>query len=299
MVNEINLSKCVISENDYPFIIAEIGNNHNGDMKIAKKLIDEAEKCGVNAVKFQTKDIETAFPQELLNKNYEGPNSFGKTYREHKQVLELSFDQLKELKVYSEKKNLIFFSTPFDIKSLENLDKLDMEIYKISSFHVTDLKLVEAIAAKKKPVIMSTGMSTISDIESAVKIFKKNNCEFELMHCVSDYPLSHYDANLVTINALKKKFNCRVGYSGHEPGLAVSFAAATLGISSLERHITLDRSMYGSDQSSSLEPRGMMELISSIKKILESFGEEKLGNITDTEKKMASKLRGHIKIKKS
>ena len=118
------------------------------------------------------------------------------------------------------------------------------------------------------------------------------------MHCVSDYPLNHLDANLVTINALKKKFNCKVGYSGHEPGLAVSFAAATLGISSLERHITLDRSMYGSDQSSSLEPRGMMELVSSVEKILESFGQEKLGNITETEKKMATKLRGHIKLKK-
>ena len=146
MVKEIKLNNCIISENNYPFIIAEIGNNHNGDMTIAKKLIDEAQKCGVNAVKFQTKDIETAFPQELLNKNYEGPNSFGKTYREHKQVLELSLNQLKELKEYSEKKNLIFFSTPFDIKSLENLDKLKMEIYKISSFHVTDLNLIEAIA---------------------------------------------------------------------------------------------------------------------------------------------------------
>ena len=118
-------------------------------MTIAKKLIDEAQKCGVNAVKFQTKDIETAFPQELLNKNYEGPNSFGKTYREHKQVLELSLNQLKELKEYSEKKKFNFFSTPFDIKSLENLDKLKMEIYKISSFHVTDLNLIEAIASKK------------------------------------------------------------------------------------------------------------------------------------------------------
>ena len=139
MVKEIKLSNCVISENNYPFIIAEIGNNHNGDMSIAKKLIDEAYKCGVNAVKFQTKDIETAFPQELLNRNYEGPNSFGKTYREHKEVLELNIDQLRELKKYSEEKNLIFFSTPFDVKSLKNLEDLEMEIYKISSFHVTDL----------------------------------------------------------------------------------------------------------------------------------------------------------------
>lgn len=138
-------------------------------------------------------------------------------------------------------------------------------------------------------------MSTEKNIEDAVKIFRSNNCSFELMHCVSDYPLDFKEANLLTINALKNKFHCKVGYSGHEPGLAVSFAASNLGISSLERHVTLDRSLYGSDQASSLEPSGMKHLISTINKMGASLGEEKLGNITETEKVISKKLREHIK----
>jgi N-acetylneuraminate synthase len=138
-------------------------------------------------------------------------------------------------------------------------------------------------------------MSTIKDIELAVDIFKKNNCPFELMHSVSTYPMAVEDANLLTINSLKRYFNCKVGYSGHEDGVAVSLAAISLGISSLERHITLSRSLYGSDQAASLEPRGMKELITSLQIIIKAFGEEKLGFVTPEEKKVAIKLRAHIK----
>ena len=279
------------------YFIAEIGINHNGDISIAKKLIDKAKEAGFNAVKFQKRTIDIVYSKEMLDSPRESP--WGSTQRDQKKGLEFDQKEFDEIDSYCRKLKIDWFASAWDIKSLEFLDRYNLSYQKVASAMIIDKEFLEEVAKRKVYTFISTGMSTISDIESAVKIFKKNNCEFELMHCVSDYPLSHYDANLVTINALKKKFNCRVDYSGHEPGLAVSFAAATLGISSLERHITLDRSMYGSDQSSSLEPRGMMELISSIKKILESFGEEKLGNITDTEKKMASKLRGHIKIKKS
>jgi sialic acid synthase SpsE len=292
MVNEINLSKCVISENNYPFIIAEIGNNHNGDMQIAKKLIDEAEKCGVSAVKFQTKDIETAFPQELLNKNYEGPNSFGKTYREHKEALELNVEQLKELKIYSDKKNLIFFSTPFDIKSLENLEKLNVEIYKISSFHVTDLNLVEAIATKKKPVIMSTGMSTLEEIDSAVEILKRYNCRYLIMHCVSSYPADPKDLNLRAINILKKRYNCLVGYSGHETSANIAPSVVLFGACAIERHFTLDRAMKGPDHALSLSPPGMDILVKRSKILFDAKGrEEKF--VTDSELKARKKFRGY------
>jgi len=279
------------------YFIAEIGINHNGDISIAKKLIDKAKEAGFNAVKFQKRTIDIVYSKEMLDSPRESP--WGSTQRDQKKGLEFDQKEFDEIDSYCQKLKIDWFASAWDIKSLEFLDRYNLSYQKVASAMIIDKEFLEEVAKRKVYTFISTGMSTISDIESAVKIFKKNNCEFELMHCVSDYPLSHYDANLVTINALKKKFNCSVGYSGHEPGLAVSFAAATLGISSLERHITLDRSMYGSDQSSSLEPRGMMELISSIKKILESFGEEKLGNITDTEKKMASKLRGHIKIKKT
>ena len=292
MVKEIRLSNCKISENNYPFIIAEIGNNHNGDMEIAKKLIDEAKKCEVNAVKFQTKDVETAFPQELLNKNYEGPNSFGKTYREHKQVLELSYDQLKELKQYSEEKNLIFFSTPFDIKSLELLSKLDLEIYKISSFHVTDLKLVEAVAAKKKPVIMSTGMSTLDEIDEAVKILNNYKCEYLIMHCVSSYPSDPKDLNLRAINVLRNRYQCLVGYSGHETSANIAPSVVLYNACAIERHFTLDRAMKGPDHALSLAPGGMDILVKRSKTIFDARGKEEKF-VTESELIARKKFRGY------
>ena len=138
-------------------------------------------------------------------------------------------------------------------------------------------------------------MPTLEDIDKAVNIFKRNECPFELMHCVSTYPMKIEDANLVTINALKKRYNCEIGYSGHESGLAVSYAAAGLGISSLERHITIDRSMYGSDQSASLETNGARELVSVIRRMETALGENKLGNVLKEEIKIAQKLRAHIK----
>ena len=292
MVKEIKLSNCVISENNYPFIIAEIGNNHNGDMSIAKKLIDEAYKCGVNAVKFQTKDIETAFPQELLNRNYEGPNSFGKTYREHKEVLELNIDQLRELKKYSEEKNLIFFSTPFDVKSLKNLEDLEMEIYKISSFHVTDLELVEAIATKKKPIIMSTGMSTVKEIDNAVKILDKNNCEYLIMHCVSSYPADPKDLNLRAINVLRKRYNCLVGYSGHETSANIAPSVVLFNACAIERHFTLDRAMKGPDHALSLSPAGMDILVKRSKILFDAKGKEEKF-VSESELKARKKFRGY------
>ena len=160
---------------------------------------------------------------------------------------------------------------------------------------IVDKKFLEEVAKRKRHTFISTGMSTIGDIDQAVNIFKKYDCSFELMHCVSTYPMNPKDANLLTINALKKKYKCNVGYSGHESGLAVSLAAYSLGISSLERHITLDRAMYGSDQSASLEYTGMKNLSETISKMSIAYGEEKLGHILDEEIPIAKKLRAHIK----
>ena len=160
---------------------------------------------------------------------------------------------------------------------------------------IVDKKLMGEVAKQKRHTFISTGMSSLDDIESAVNIFKKHNCSFELMHCVSTYPMKTEDANLKTINALKEKFKCEVGYSGHESGLAVSYAAASMEISSLERHITLDRTMYGSDQAASIELGGLSILINVVRKIEKALGEEKLGNITKDEEKISTKLRAHIK----
>ena len=160
---------------------------------------------------------------------------------------------------------------------------------------IVDLDFVEEVAKQKKYTFISTGMSTRENITNAVKIFKKNNTPFELMHCVSTYPMNSKDANLKTIQALKDEYGCKVGYSGHESGLVISLAAISIGVTSLERHITLDRSMYGSDQAASLGPRGFVELVSSVKKIEEALGIPKLGHITEEEYKLAKKLRAHIK----
>ena len=278
------------------YFIAEIGINHNGSIEIAKKLIDKSAEAGFDAVKFQKRTIDLVYSKELLDSPRESP--WGKTQRDQKNGLEFNRNEYNEIDIYCKKKNIHWSASAWDIESLKFLDQYDLKFNKIASAMIIDTEFLKEVAKRKIYTFISTGMSTISNIENAVNIFIQNDCEFELMHCVSDYPLKHTEANLLTINALKRKFNCKVGYSGHESGLAASYAAACLGITSLERHVTLDRSMYGSDQASSLEPRGFNELISTTTKILDSFGEEKLGFITEKEKIISKKLREHIKIKK-
>ena len=278
------------------FYIAEIGINHNGDLKIAKKLIDEACNAGFNAVKFQKRDIELVYSKEILDSKRESP--WGTTQREQKKGLEFSEKEYNEIDKYCKEKNIIWFASAWDLNSLKFLDNYKLEFHKIASAMIVDETFLTEVAKRKKYTFISTGMSTINDISRATEIFKENNCEFELMHCNSTYPMKTENANLMTILELKKKFNCKVGYSGHESGLSVSYRAATLGITSLERHITLDRAMYGSDQSASLEPRGMRELISVIKKMSISDGKNKIGYIFDDEKPIAEKLRAHLPLKK-
>lgn len=279
---------------ELPFFIAEIGINHNGDLRIAKKLIDRALECGFNAVKFQKRDIETVYSNEDLDTPRESP--WGNTTRDQKYGLEFSEIEYDEIDKYCRDKKIEWFASAWDLKSLQFLKKYQLKFNKVASAMIVDLNFLEAVAKEKKYTFISTGMSTISDIEKAIDIFKKNQCEFELMYCKSTYPMKVEDANLSTIIEMRKKFGCKVGYSGHESGLSVSFAATMLGISSLERHITLDRSMYGSDQSASLEIRGMNELVSSIKKMVIAYGQPKLGEILEEEKKISKKLRKHLKI---
>jgi N-acetylneuraminate synthase len=275
------------------YFIAEIGINHNGDLKIAKKLIDVSVEAGFNAVKFQKRTLEQVYSKEFLDSPRE--SQWGSTQRDQKNGLEFDIKEYNEIDKYCKSKNIDWFASAWDLESLKFLDNYKLKFNKIASAMIVDTDFLKEVAKRKTYTFISTGMSTEKNIEDAVKIFRSNNCSFELMHCVSDYPLDFKEANLLTINALKNKFNCKVGYSGHEPGLAVSFAASNLGISSLERHVTLDRSMYGSDQASSLEPSGMKHLISTINKMSASLGEEKLGNITETEKVISKKLREHIK----
>jgi len=277
-----------------PYLIAEIGINHNGDVKIANQLIDLAKKANFDAVKFQKRDIETVYSKEILDAFRESP--WGNTQREQKFGLEFSKKEYDEIDAYCKLMKIDWFASAWDLNSLKFLENYKLKFNKIASAMIIDKAFLKEVANQKKHTFISTGMSTLNDIDQAVEIFKNEKCSFELMHCVSTYPMKSEDANLLTINSLKNRYNCNVGYSGHENGVAVSLAAFSLNISSLERHITLDRTMYGSDQAASLEFKGMKNLTDSIFKMLKAYGSEKIGYITDEEKLIAKKLRAHIKI---
>jgi len=277
-----------------PFLIAEIGINHNGNIDIAKKLIDEAKKTNFDAVKFQKRDIDLVYSKEILDTPRESP--WGTTTREQKIGLEFDEKEYDEIDNYCKKNEIIWFASPWDTNSLKFLDKYNLNFQKVASAMIVDKKLLNEMSQRKIHTFISTGMSTKKEIDDAVHIFNNNNCSFELMHCVSTYPMKAEDANLSTINELKNVYQCDIGYSGHESGVVVSLAALMMGISSLERHITLDRTMYGSDQAASLEHEGMKNLTSSIDKMLSAIGEPKLGNILEAEVSIAKKLRAHIKI---
>ena len=276
-----------------PYLIAEIGINHNGDINIAKQLIKSAKDCGFDAVKFQKRTINIVYDEKTLDTPRESP--WGKTTRDQKLGLEFEKQQYDEIDSYCKEVNIEWFGSAWDIKSLEFLNNYNLKFNKIASAMIVDHEFLNEVAKKNKHTFISTGMSTKEDIDNAVSIFKKNNCSFELMHCVSTYPMKVEDANLITINQLKNEYNCNVGYSGHENGVVVSLVAIMLGVTSLERHITLDRTMYGSDQAASLELSGMKDLTESMNKIILSLGEPSLGKIIDDELPIAKKLRAHIK----
>jgi len=273
------------------FIIAEIGINHNGDMNICKQLIDAASEVGCDAVKFQKRDINSVYTQEFLDSPRE--SQWGTTQREQKEGLEFSLEHYREIDQYCRDKDIEWFASAWDLNSQEFLRQFDCNYNKVASAMIVYKDLLEMIAEEGKHTFISTGMCTFDDIDQAVSIFRKANCPFELMHAVSTYPMRVEDANLNVINTLRDKFNCHVGYSGHEAGLAVSYAAAAMNITSLERHITLDRSMYGSDQSASVEPNGFRALIGSVRKIESAMGDG-IKKIIPDEFVIAKKLREHL-----
>ena len=275
------------------FIIAEIGINHNGDINLAKKLILSAKKAGADAVKFQKRDIESVYSKEFLESFRESP--WGKTQRKQKEGLEFNLSEYKKLYSLCAKNNIEMFFSAWDFKSIDFISKFNIKYNKIASAMLIDENFLKKIAEMKKYTFISTGMSDLKTIKKAVKIFKKAKCKFELMHCVSTYPAQDNSLNLKAIQTLSDKFNCNVGYSGHETGVVTSVAAVAMGATSIERHITLDRTMYGSDQSASLEIRGFTEMVSQIRKIELALGNGKRDKVSKDEKLIAKKLREHIK----
>ena len=270
------------------FIIGEIGINHNGDIEIAKKLISMAKECGCDAVKFQKRDIETVYTKEELDKDRESP--WGTTQREQKVGLKFEKKQYDIIDKYCKELNIDWFASAWDIKSLQFLDDYKCKYAKIASAMISHTEFLNEVAKRKIYTFISTGMSNYKMIDKAVEIFKKNNCPFELMHSVSTYPCPEEKLNLHLINKLKEKYKCNVGYSGHENSVSPSIIAVALGANSLERHITLDRSMYGSDQSASLEENGLKQLISAVRKVPIVVGKDEK-QIFDIEEKVAEKLR--------
>ena len=270
------------------FIIAEIGINHNGDLDIAKKLIDGAVFTGCDAVKFQKRTIEKVYTKEELDKPRESP--WGTTTREQKLGLEFGKKEYDEINRYCREKGIHWFASAWDLDSQLFLRQYNLKYNKIASPMLTNKPLLEMVAGEGKHTFISTGMSTMEEIEKAIKIFRKADCPFELMHSVATYPMKVEDANLKMIPVLRERFGCNVGYSGHEVVLIVACAAAALEATSIERHITLDHAMYGSDQAASVEVMGFHRLVRYIRAIEAALGDG-VKRITEEEELVKAKLR--------
>ena len=271
------------------FITAEIGINHNGNIEIAKKLIDVAKECNCNAVKFQKRTIETVYSKEVLDTPRDSP--WGTTTREQKLGLEFNRKEYDIIDSYCKQKQIQWYASAWDIDSQLFLRHYNLKYNKVASSMLTHNELLKSIAEERKHTFISTGMSTLEEIKDAVDIFRNTNCPFELLHTNSSYPMKIEEANLKCMQTLREKFNCDVGYSGHEAiGYLICVIAVILGASSIERHISLDRSMYGSDQSASLEPVGLKRLVRDIKRIDTIYGDG-VKRIWDSEIPVMKKLR--------
>ena len=257
--------------------------------KLPKNLLILPLKSGCDAVKFQKRTVEKVYSSDILDSPRESP--WGKTTRDQKNGLEFSLKQFSIIDKYCKKKKIEWYVSCWDIDSQNLMKKFKLKHNKVASAMLVHSKLLEVIAKERKHTFISTGMSTMKDIENAVKIFKKNKCKFELMHSHSSYPMPLEEANLLVIKTLQKKFQCDVGYSGHEVGAYdVCIPAVVLGATSIERHITLNRTMYGSDQAASLEPEGLRRMVSDVRQIEKILGDGKK-KVYDSEIPARNKLR--------
>jgi len=262
MTNTIRIGRHEVGDGEPVYVIGEIGLNHNGDVDIAKKLIDVAAVAGVQAVKFQKRTPAISTPEHMKQVPRETP--WGTmTYLEYRYRVEFEQEQYAEIAAYSDSRGLDWFASPWDEPAVDFLEGMDVVAHKIASASVTDKGLLRRVAATGKPVILSTGMSTLEQIDAAVEILGTER--LLMLHATSTYPLPAEEANLLMIDTLKERYGVPIGYSGHEPGLQISIAAVAMGAVAVERHITLDRAMWGSDHAASLEPHGLMSLVRDIR----------------------------------
>jgi len=290
MPKRIKIGERWIGEGEPTFIIAEAGINHQGRPEIAEKLIDVAASAGVDAVKFQKRNIRRLLTEEGFNKPYESPHSFGKTYGEHRLALELSEDSFRYLKKYAESKRLIFLASPWDEDSADFLESVNIVAFKMASADLNNLPLLEHVASKRRPMILSTGMADMEDVRRAYGLVREHIDQIAIMQCTSTYPSDFEDINLNVIKTFREIFDCPIGYSGHEKGIAVPVAAVAMGASVIERHFTLDRTMKGSDHAASLEPVGLQKMVRDIRAVEKAFGSYEKHKLT-CEESMAEKLK--------
>ena len=271
------------------YLIAEIGLNHNGSLDIAKQLIDEAAKVGFDAVKFQKRTIEKVYTKEILDSPRESP--WGTTQRDQKNGLEFECEQYQEIDRYCRAKGISWSASAWDLDSQRFLREFDLPFNKVASAMLGHKPLLLEVASEGRKTYISTGMATLDEIDDVVNLFRQANCSFELLHCNSTYPMRDQDANLRCISMLRERYGCDVGYSGHETsGIKVCVAAVALGATSLERHITLDRSMYGSDQAASLAAHGLRDFVEAVRMVPLLLGTG-IKAITASEQAIRAKLR--------
>lgn len=257
------------------FFIAEIGNNHSGCLKTAKEMVFAAKMAGASAVKFQKRNNKKLMQSVIADKEYNSNNSFGKTYLEHREVVELSVEEFKELKEYCEEEEILFFATPFDESSLADLVEIGSDLYKIASADIVHSELIEATAMTGKPIILSTGGATLDEVDEAVGIIRKYGNPYSVLQCTAAYPCDSSDMNLNVIATFKERYpDAVVGLSDHQSGISMALVAYTLGARIFEKHFTLHRSWKGTDQSFSLEPEGLRKMIRDITSIDNALGSE-------------------------
>jgi sialic acid synthase SpsE len=271
--SKVKIGTVYVGPGEKTFVIAEVGINHNGDIEIAKRLIDAARESGADAVKFQKRTTTEILTKEGLDKPYTSVHAYGATYGEHRNKLEFSEKEYIELKRYCDEKGVLFFASVWDEKSADFMDKLNIDAYKIPSADTINIPLLEYVAKKNKPVLLSTGMNSVKEIELAVKTVRKFNSRVVIFHCLSLYPSPEDKINLLYMSILRDKFRpLPVGYSGHEIDLLPTLVAVSMGAVIVERHLTLDKSMKGSDHAASLNPSEFKELIHSIRRIEKILG---------------------------
>lgn len=268
-MNKITIGDRLVGEGEPCFVCAEIGINHNGDIELAKRLIDASVLAGCDAVKFQKRTVDVIYPPEELERPRESP--FGTTNGDLKHGLEFGEDEYRQIDAYCKERNIIWFASCWDEGSVDFIENFDPPAYKIASASLTDTNLLKYTRSQGKPIILSTGMSTMEQVREAVSVLGTE--DLLLLHCTSTYPSAIEELDLSVIETLRREFPCPIGYSGHEVGLAPTLAAVVMGACYVERHITLDRAMWGTDQAASVEAHGFNRLIRDIRTFEKARGD--------------------------